>query len=64
MTAVRQDEGDSALGNLESFRRDAPGMKGDDGDSREQAKNLDIDKHRSLISVAAEAATSLAVSKA
>ena len=46
MTAVRQNERDSALGNFESFRRDAPGMKGDDSDSREQPKNLDIDKHR------------------
>ena len=35
MTAVRQNEGDGALGNFEAVRRDAPGMKGDDGDSRE-----------------------------
>ena len=46
MTAVGQDEGDSALGNLESFGRDTPGMKGNDGDSSKQAKNLDINKHR------------------
>src|SRR4051812_40766757 len=46
MPAVRQSEGDGALGNLESFRRGTPGMKGNDGDSSEQAKNLDIDEHR------------------
>ena len=45
MTAVGQDKGDSALGNLESVRRDTPGMKGDDGDSGEQPENLDINKH-------------------
>ncbi len=45
MTAVRQDKGDRALGNLESVRCDTPGMKGDDGDGREQPENLNINEH-------------------
>ena len=43
--AVRQDEGDGAVGNLEAIRCDARGMKGDDCNSREKPEHLDMDKH-------------------
>jgi hypothetical protein len=43
--AVRQGEGDGALGNLEAVRCDAQGMKGDDRNSSEKPENLDMDKH-------------------
>ena len=45
MTAVGQDKGDRVIGNLESVRCDTPGVKGNDGDGREQPENLDIDEH-------------------
>src|SRR3954453_5311552 len=44
-TAIGQHKGDRALDDLEAVRRDAQRVKGDDGNRRDKAENLDMDEH-------------------